>query len=47
MARRNINKRKKSIVRDLYDGKIIKDKEAVSLRNIPLVIEKEGHKHEE
>lgn len=30
------------IVRDRYDGKIIKDKEAVSIRNIDIVAEKEG-----
>lgn len=32
----------KRVVRDLYDGSIIKDKEAISLKNIDMVIEKEG-----
>lgn len=39
-----MKKQKKNVVRDICDGKIIKDKEAVSLDNIELYLEKNGMK---
>lgn len=41
-----LNKRRK-IIRDMYDGKIITDDEAVSKRNIDIIVEKEGLKENE
>jgi len=38
--------KKNKCVRDLYDGKIINDKEAISTRNIDIVLEKEGIAYE-
>lgn len=39
-------RKKHGKVVDMYDGKIIRDKEAISKRNIDIVIEKEGAKDE-
>lgn len=41
----NIEKHKR-VVRDIYTGKIINDKEAISLENLEIALEKEGLKYD-
>lgn len=39
--------KKNKIIRDAYDGRIIREKEAISLRNISLIKLKEGYVRED